>query len=102
MGLDKRALKLSAGFGGGMGIENTCGTLTGGVMVISNLFVEDRGHESDRIKQLTKEYLDRYNAEMSTMICKELKEKYRTEEKKCLDVIMKAAEILDSIVKREL
>ena len=29
LGLDHEALKLAAGFGGGMGIEATCGALTG-------------------------------------------------------------------------
>ena len=52
MKLDKTALKLAAGFGGGMGIESTCGALTGAVMVLSHLFVTERGHESDYIRDL--------------------------------------------------
>ena len=33
MKLPGEALKLAAGFGGGMGVESSCGVITGGVMV---------------------------------------------------------------------
>jgi C_GCAxxG_C_C family probable redox protein len=33
--LDKKALKMAAGFGGGMYIRSVCGALAGGIMVIS-------------------------------------------------------------------
>ena len=39
---------------------------------------------------------------MGDILCKPLKDNYRTEEKKCRDVVLKAAEILDKIVTREL
>ena len=59
MGLSPQALKLAAGFGGGMGIESVCGTLTGGVMVLSNLYVKRNAHESERIKELESEFISR-------------------------------------------
>lgn len=39
MKLPGEALKLAAGFGGGMGVESSCGVITGGVMVLSSLYV---------------------------------------------------------------
>jgi hypothetical protein len=39
---------------------------------------------------------------MGEIDCAPLKAKYRTEEFKCRDVILKAAEVLDRIVKREI
>ncbi|GAJ03672.1 unnamed protein product, partial [marine sediment metagenome] len=39
---------------------------------------------------------------MGDILCRPLKDNYHTEEKKCRDVILKAAEILDKIVRREL
>lgn len=101
LGLDKQALKLVSGFGGGMGIESVCGALTGSIMVLGRLFVVDKAHESPRCKELTKELLNRYQEEMGDILCKPLKEKYRTEEEKCKFVVLKAAELLDSIVARE-
>ena len=101
LGLDKEALKLAAGFGGGMAIEDACGALAGSIMVLGRLFVKERAHESTRIKDLTKELFASYRMAMGEIDCAPLKAKYRTEEYKCRDVILKAAEILDGIVRRE-
>lgn len=101
LGLDNNALKAAAGFGGGMAVESVCGALTASIMVLGRLFVVKNAHESTRIKDLTRELLERYTREMSDINCGPLKEKYRTEELKCHLVILKAAEILDSIVQRE-
>lgn len=102
LGLDKEALKLASGFGGGMAIEDKCGALTASIMVLGRLFVKDRAHESTRIKELTKELFEEYRKEMVSIDCAPLKERYRTEELKCRNVILKAAEVLDRIVEREM
>jgi C_GCAxxG_C_C family probable redox protein len=101
LGLDQNAMKLAAGFGGGMAIEGDCGALTGAIMVLGKLYVKDRAHESDKIKELTKELFERYRREMGETDCAPLKAKYRNDELKCRLVILKAAEILDEIVARE-
>ena len=98
LGLDSDALKLAAGFGGGMAIESVCGALTGAIMVLGKLFVEERAHQSPRLKELTKELLVRYGQEMGSIQCDALKESCRTEEKKCRDVIEKAAMVLDEVI----
>lgn len=102
LNLPAEALKLAAGFGGGMGIENTCGALTGSVMVLSHMFVKERGHESTRIKELTQELFSTFEKKMDSIICAPLKKDYRTEELGCTNVIIAAAEVLDAIVEREL
>ena len=101
LGLDNEAMKLVSGFGGGMAIEDKCGALTASIMVLGKLFVKERAHESERIKELTKELFNEYKKEMGTIDCAPLKKKYRTEETKCRNIILKAAEILDRIVERE-
>ena len=101
MGLSPQALKLAAGFGGGMGIESVCGTLTGGVMVLSNLYVKRNAHESERIKELESEFITSFYKEMGCTDCHNLKAKYREETEGCNQIIFKAAEILDRIVARE-
>lgn len=95
------ALKLAAGFGGGMGVESTCGAVTGAIMVLSHLYVKQYAHESNRIKVLTAEFIEAYEKEMGSIECKNLKAKYRNEQSKCNLVIFKAAEILDEMVARE-
>ena len=99
--LQPETLKLASGFGGGMGVESTCGALTGGVMVLSHLYVKQYGHESNRIKVLEQEFLETFAKEMGYIDCKNLKAEYRNEEVKCNIVIFKAAEVLDRIVNRE-
>lgn len=102
LNLDKNALKMAAGFGGGMGIESVCGVLTGGIMVLGVLFTNEKAHESERVKTLEKEFLSRYQDKMGDILCKPLKEKHRNDEVRCLNIIKEAGDILDDIIKREL
>ena len=100
--LNSDSLKMAAAFGGGMAIESVCGVLAASLMVLGKLFVPDVAHKYPEIKELCKELFDTFKKEMGDILCKPLKDNYRTEEKKCRDVILKAAEILDKIVTREL
>ena len=97
LNISKDTLKVAAGFGGGMGIESTCGVLTGAVMVLSKIHVTDVAHNSN-IKEITTEFLEDFRKEMGSLNCDELKKEYRTEELKCHHVIVKAAEILDKMI----
>lgn len=101
LGLPVSYLRLCAGFGGGMGIENVCGAVTASVMVLSYLFVKDRCHLSPEIKEINRELFHLYERELGDYNCKILKEKYCKEEKKCFDVILKGAEILDFMIEKE-
>jgi C_GCAxxG_C_C family probable redox protein len=77
--LSHDALLLSSGFGGEVGgQELLCGALTGGVMALGKLFVCDRGHESDQIKAIVKEYFALFEKEMGNIDCAPLKEDHRT------------------------
>jgi len=102
LNLTPNSLKLAAAFGGGMAIESICGVLTASLMVLGELFVPDVAHKYPEIKELSKELFDTFEKEMGDILCKPLKDNYRTEEKKCREVILKAAEILDKIAIREL
>jgi C_GCAxxG_C_C family probable redox protein len=102
LGLELKDFKLAAGFGGGMGIEDVCGAATGAIMVLGIMFTVNRAHEADKVKTLTKEFLERFKERLTTLNCKELKALYRTEEKRCSYIIEVSAEILDDIVKKEL
>jgi C_GCAxxG_C_C family probable redox protein len=101
LGLDRQALKLAAGFGGGMGIEATCGALTGAVMVLGRTFAKEKGHDTPRLKELCAEFLEEYRRQMGYIDCKPLKERYRTEELECRNVVQKSAEILERLIARE-
>ncbi|MDA3938057.1 MAG: C-GCAxxG-C-C family protein [Spirochaetia bacterium] len=102
MGLDKTALKLAAGFGGGMGVESTCGALTGAIMVLSHLFVIEKAHESDYIRDLCSEFLCTFEDKMGSMECDILIKKYRDPDNNCRPIIFEASLILENIIDREL
>ena len=101
LGLSKEALKLSAGFGGGMGIESVCGALTGAIMALSNKYVENIAHEDKKIRNLSKDLFEKYEKEMGSIKCNELKAKYKKEDIGCKDIILAAAKLLDDIVKQD-
>lgn len=95
------ALKLASGFGGGVGgQELLCGALSGGVMALGKLFVQDRAHESDLIKTIIQEYFDLFEKEMGSNECAPLKEMHRTESEGCLQVIQASTRCLDRIVEK--
>ena len=102
LGLSPQALKLSAGFGGGMGVQKTCGALTGGLMAMGSIFIKDRAHESEYLKTLEKEFFEKIAEKTGSTDCSYLKERYEDEEGSCKELIMIVGEILESIIDREL
>ncbi len=102
LNLNSDSLKLAAACSGGMGIESVCGVLAGSLMVLGRLFIKETAHQHPEIKELSKELFDTFQKEMGDILCKPLKDNYRTEEKKCREVILKGAEVLDKIITREL
>lgn len=99
--LDKKALKTMAAFGGGMGVEDACGAMTGGLAALGVLFVKDKAHESDKIKRLSKEFIEAFKEKLSTENCKKLKDIYREDVNKCEYIVVTAAELLDKIINKE-
>lgn len=101
LGLDKNALRLASGFGGGMGFGDACGVVTGAVMVLGRLAVVQRAHESDTIKQLTQRLREQFLERFQALDCDDLKGKYAVPGKGCWDLLMAAGEILDDLVQQE-
>jgi len=82
-------------------VEGVCGVVSGAAMALSAMFVTDRAHASEKIKPLTKEFIERFEAELGMSDCARLKAKYRTPEEGCACLILAGAKILDDIVARE-
>jgi C_GCAxxG_C_C family probable redox protein len=99
--LDKNALKTMSAFGGGMAIESVCGAVTGSLAALGIIFTKERAHESDKIKELSKEFFKAFEDKLQTSNCKELKDRYRNDEVRCSSILYAAAEALDKIVTRE-
>ena len=87
---------MSGGFGGGMGVESTCGALTGGIMGISAKVIKDNA-KSSQARDLVAYFLTEYQNRMSSINCKELKEEYYSEDNRCDYIILEASKLLDEI-----
>ncbi len=66
------------------------------------LYAADRGHESDRVKELNREFFQRMEGILGHVDCAPIKKRWRTESDGCLPVMMEAARVLQEIVDREL
>jgi len=102
MNLQSETFKTMSSFGGGMGIESVCGAITGSLAVIGILFTNEKAHEGTRVKKLCQEFFLKFEAELSSNNCKELKNKYKKEDIGCRVMIEASTKILDKIVLREL
>ena len=98
LGLDKNALLLAAGFGGGMAVGNVCGALTGSIMVLSRLYVKERAHEGTRIKDVEKKLIEAFEKEFGTLLCTPIKDKFFHPEDKCKAVVLKTAQLLEELL----
>lgn len=101
LGLDKKALKTMAAFGGGMGVEEACGAMTGSLAALGVIFVKDRARESDKIKRLSKEFIVTFKERLNTDNCKKLKDIYKDDKNKCEYIVVTAAQILHEIIRKE-
>jgi len=75
-GLDRdTAMKLGGAFGSGMNMGETCGAVTGALMVIGLRHVKVSGAaflSRDRTEKETLEFIERFKARNGTVSCKEL------------------------------
>lgn len=96
--LDDHTLVTAAGFGGGVGIGNLCGALSGAVMALSVLFVRQRAHESEVVKMITSSFLEKAGQRFGSLMCIRIKEDLHTEQEGCLMAVTRAAELLEETV----
>ncbi len=115
-GLDRdKALKISTGFGGGMARSGrTCGAVTGSYMVIglkNGMGVSKDLEMKEKTYQVISEFSNQFHEKNGSLICKELLgcdintpegmdyfNQNELFEKKCLQCVKNAAEILDKML----
>lgn len=100
--LSDESLKLASAFGCGMGMQYTCGAISGALMGLASMFVKERAHEDDKIRELAKELFKVVEAKLGCSDCLTLVEKHRTESGKCNKIIYTVAEAVDEIIEREM
>ena len=100
LNLSEQTLKVMSGFGGGMATGDVCGMLTGSVGVLGIIFTEVRGHKSPIVREMTREFIKRFNEKLGYIRCVDLKKEY-INEKKCTLMIETGSEILEDIILKE-
>lgn len=96
--LDSKALKLSTGFGEGMGIQSVCGALTAGIMVLSCKCMENPDYENSKIKEINQRFFNEFIKEMNSIQCEYLRKSCEENGTSCSDIVIKVAGILDELV----
>ncbi len=109
------ALRLAAGFGGGMGrMAGTCGAVTGAFMVLGLRYASTSAEASEakeRLYGLVRTFADRFKARNASTVCRDLLgcdisspegfERARTEGlilRICPKLVQDAAEILETLL----
>ena len=114
-GLDKKqAYKISSGFGGGMHLDQTCGAVTGAIMVIGLKYGRTRADDVEakmKTAKMVNEFAKKFKARHGSISCTELigcnistLEGFEEAKKKdlfkqvCPKYVVSAAEILDEVL----
>lgn len=100
LNLSKETLKVMSGFGGGLAIGDVCGVIAGAIGVIGVMFTEVSGHKSPKVKEMTQEFIKRFQDKLGYIKCIDLKNEY-TNVKRCTLMIEAGAEILEEIICKE-
>lgn len=98
LGLDEKAVKMMAGFGGGCGCGHFCGALAGALGILSLLTIGDRAHTTPGYGPVRAEFMAKFEQELGSFLCSELKPKYRSEEHGCLKTCELAGEVLEAYI----
>jgi len=73
IGMDyQTAVKLTAGFGGGMGMGGVCGAVSGAYMAIGLKFGGVEPKAKEQTAKLAREFAERFKAQHRSLICREL------------------------------
>lgn len=116
LGLDlENALKVAAAFGSGMNMGETCGAVTGALMVIGLKHAKVKGItllSKEKTADVAHEFLERFKARHGTVLCKDLlgcdvstpegrktAKKEQHFKKRCPEYVKDAAKILEELLK---
>jgi C_GCAxxG_C_C family probable redox protein len=100
LGVDLKFLRAIVPFGGGFYSERTCGALTGGIAALGLMFAEDKPTNNEKLKEITKRWVEAFEKEFSSIECKEIKPLHRDEIKGCEPVMSRAAELLEEVINK--
>lgn len=98
LGLDESAMRLAAGFGGGMQVGDVCGALSGAICTIASRYVKTKAHDTPALAPLTKELVARFQAAFCSLRCAQIKPKCFQPATRCLQTVQQTADLLETLL----
>lgn len=100
LGLSDHDMKMVAAFGAGIQCGDVCGALLGSACVISSKYIEVKAHDqSVELRKITMKLVLKFQKDMGSRLCAEIKPKFFDREERCLKTVMRAASILEEVIK---
>lgn len=93
-----KILKAIIPFGGGMYAEKACGAVTGSVAALGLIFGEEKPSRNDKVKNITNEFIVKFEKKFGHIDCVELKKSHRDPHSGCKLLMLETAELLESII----
>jgi len=99
LGLDETALRAFGGFGGGCACGLLCGAYSGCIAVLSLDMIETKAKETPELPDRLREFNAAFLKELGNTACLGLRNKYcREDERACVAVVERAAELLEQFL----
>lgn len=95
LGFDKSDLSLLMGFSGGMGVEGTCGLLSGSVAVLGKMFAHELGED---FRPAVAAFHRRFTYLFGTTECSGIKPRYNKPETRCAEAVGMACDLLEAYI----
>ncbi len=99
LGLTEDAMKLCGGFGSGMGCGKECGALCAGISAISARMIETKAHDTPELRAQCTKLVAAFKRILGDTECKNLMQKYKKPDTRCLDTVLLGCEALESVMK---
>ncbi len=93
--LQETDVRLIAGFGGGIGCGDLCGAVAGSVAVLGRALLKGPARDTPDFGKRCAALKQALETKLCAIHCKELKPKNFTQEARCLETVLQAADVLD-------
>ncbi|NLC26849.1 MAG: C_GCAxxG_C_C family protein [Fastidiosipila sp.] len=101
LGLSEQAMCAAAPFGGGMGVDSMCGSITGALMVLGIIFTAKAEKNTALKTDITIPFIREVQRRQGGTCCSYNKERYaQTDPFDCLPVVLAVTEVLEETIEK--
>lgn len=101
LGLEENALKVASGFGGGLYSQDICGCLTGAVMGLSVMKVDDKSNTTPEFKDEIHKFYAAFKEKYQSVNCGELKQTQRHPVLGCTQFMIDVGDFVEEYIKTQ-